>query len=268
MTQKPKRPERLLADSSSNTKLRKSEVTQYRIVSLALSPADEAGTGKSNCPQSTEGCRAACVGGPNVGMAAVFRTIMEARAARTRYLQEDRDAFLRQLAGELDHEQRKAESAGRQLVARLNTFSDIPWEHQLYGSIPQSFPGVVFYDYTKIHARVGKTPPNYHLVASWSENDRHQASAVELLLEGHNVAVPFATLDGGTGWRAYEQPLPQWVTLHGHRFRVLDGDISDLRFEDRGPSNTGRGNVIGLRLKAGSFASRDAALSAGFAVVR
>lgn len=262
------RPERLLADSSSNTKLRKSEVSQYRIVSLALSPADEAGTGKSNCPQATSGCKSVCVGGPNTGLASVFSAIMHARAERTRYLQEDREAFLRQLAGELEHEQKKAETSGRRLVARLNTFSDIPWEHQTYGRIPQQFKDVIFYDYTKVHSRIGKTPENYHLVASWSEDDRHQETAVKLLLDGWNVAVPFAGIGGGTGYRAYEQSLPKLVTLHGHRFAVLDGDISDLRFEDAGPSRSGRGNVIGLRLKSGSFASRDAAIAAGFAVIR
>jgi hypothetical protein len=201
-------------------------------------------------------------------MAQVFQLIMKSRAERTRYLQEDRDAFLRQLCGELDHERKKATAAGRTLVARLNTFSDLPWEHRTYGEIPQQFTDVIFYDYTKIHSRVGKTPANYHLVASWSEDDRHQSSAVELLLAGHNVAVPFATQDGGTGWRAYDQELPQWCTLHGHRFRVIDGDVSDLRFTDRGASQYGGGNVIGLRLKSGNYSARNAAVNAGFAVVR
>ena len=91
---------------------------------------------------------------------------------------------------------------------------------------------------------------------------------MELLLAGHNVAVPFASSAGGIGWKAYDQNLPQWCELLGHRFNVLDGDISDLRFTDKGPSRSGRGNVIGLRLKAGSNAIRAAAIDAGFAVWR
>ena len=50
MGRKEQRPERLLADATLNTKLRKSQTQDYRIVSLSLSPADEAGTGKTNCP--------------------------------------------------------------------------------------------------------------------------------------------------------------------------------------------------------------------------
>ena len=268
MNRKEQRPERLLADATSNTKLRKSQASDYRIVSLSLSPADEAGTGKSNCPAATAGCISCCVGSPRTGMAAVFQTIMAARAARTRYLQEDREGFLRQLSDEIDREQRRAAADGRTLVCRLNTFSDIPWEHLHYGNIPKHFPEVVFYDYTKLHKRIGRTPTNYHLVGSWSEKPEHQESCVELLLAGHNVAVSFATSNGGTGWKAYDQALPQWVELRGYRFNVLDGDVSDLRFTDRGPSRSGRGNVIGLRLKAGSNATRAAAIDAGFAIWR
>ena len=211
-------------------------------------------------------------------MAAVFQTIMAARAARTRYLQEDREGFLRQLSDEIDREQRRAAADGRTLVVRLNTFSDIPWESKAYSypsprtgrtqTIFEEFPEIIGYDYTKLHKRIGRTPTNYHLVGSWSEKPEHQESCVELLLAGHNVAVSFATSAGGTGWKAYDQALPQWCELLGHRFNVLDGDVSDLRFTDRGPSRSGRGNVIGLRLKAGSNATRAAAIDAGFAVWR
>ena len=268
MNRKEQRPERLLADATSNTKLRKSQTDQYRIVSLSLSPADEAGTGKSNCPSATAGCTACCVGSPRTGMAQVFQTIMRARIEKTLWLQQDREGFIRHLLSEIHNEEKKANADGRKLVVRLNTFSDIPWEHLHYGNIPKHFPEAIFYDYTKLHGRIGRTPSNYHLVGSWSEKPEHQAACVELLLAGHNVAVSFATSAGGTGWKAYDQALPQWVELRGYRFNVLDGDISDLRFTDRGPSRSGRGNVIGLRLKAGSNATRAAAIDAGFAVWR
>ena len=268
MNRKPQRPERLLADATSNTKLRKSQTQDYRIVSLSLSPADEAGTGKSNCPAATDGCVACCVGSPRTGMAQVFNTIMQSRIAKTRFLQEDREGFLNQLYQEIGNEKKKADADGRTLVCRLNTFSDIPWESAAYGTVPQYFDDVIFYDYTKLHGRVKKAPENYSLVGSWSEMESHQRACVDLLLSGHNVAVPFATSAGGTGWKAYDQTLPQWCELLGHRFNVLDGDISDLRFEDKGPSRSGRGNVIGLRLKAGSNATRNAAINAGFAVWR
>ena len=268
MNRREQRPERLLADATRNTKLRKSQTTEYRIVSLSLSPADEAGTGKSNCPSATAGCISCCVGSPRTGMAQVFNIIMQSRIAKTRFLQEDREGFIRHLLSEIHTEEKKANADGRKLVVRLNTFSDIPWEVAAYGCIPQFFSDVIFYDYTKIHGRVKKAPDNYRLVGSWSELESHQRACIDLLLFGHNVAVSFATSAGGTGWKAYDQTLPQWVELHGHRFSVIDGDISDLRFTDRGPSRSGRGNVIGLRLKAGSNATRAAAIDAGFAIWR
>lgn len=260
------RPQKLLSDATSNTKTRKSQREEYRIVTLSLSPADEAGTGKSNCPSSTASCRAACVGGPNVGLASVFSAIMKARAEKTRFLQEDRPAFLRQLCSEIASRQRQAENEGAQLVCRLNTFSDLPWESKTYGEIPQSFPRVIFYDYTKIHSRVGKTPENYSLCASWSENPKHQDACAELLLAGHNVAIPFADASGGNGPRAYNQQLPKRWNVGGSWFEVFDGDLSDLRFLDPGKTRSGRGRICGLRLKAGSHATRDAAIAGGFAV--
>ena len=201
-------------------------------------------------------------------MAQVFNTIMQSRIAKTRFLQEDREGFIRHLLSEIHTEEKKANADGRKLVVRLNTFSDIPWEVAAFGCIPQCFNDVIFYDYTKLHGRVKKAPENYSLVGSWSEVESHQKACIDLLLSGHNVAVSFATSAGGTGWKAYDQTLPQWCELLGYRFSVLDGDMSDLRFTDKGPSRSGRGNVIGLRLKAGSNATRAAAIDAGFAIWR
>ena len=174
MNRKEQRPQKLLADATSNTKLRKSQTQDYRIVSLSLSPADEAGIGKTNCPSATAGCISCCIGSPRTGMAAVFQTIMAARAAKTRFLQEDREGFIRHLLSEIHTEEKKANADGRKLVVRLNTFSDIPWEVAAYGCIPQCFSEVIFYDYTKLHGRVKKAPDNYRLVGSWSELESHQ----------------------------------------------------------------------------------------------
>lgn len=273
------RPERLLADSSNNTKLRKSEKEQYRIVSLSLSPADEAGTGKSNCQSATAGCLACCVGSPRTGMAQVFSSIMHARAARTRWLQEDRDGFLQKLSAEIDHEQRKAAAQGKFLVVRLNCFSDIPYESSAYSyrsprngtrtTILDEYPDVIFYDYTKHgKARVINSPRNYHITKSWSENPAHQRDCLDLLRVGRNIAAAFADSAGGTGWKAYDQKLPGWIELGGERWRILDGDDSDLRFEDQGPSRAGRGSIIGLRLKAGSAQTRAIAIETGFSFFR
>lgn len=267
-------PQRLLSDSRGNTKLRKSQSASYRIVSLSLAHASE--SGNNVCPQSTAACRAACVGGDGSGMALVFPTIMAGRIRKTRFLMERRTEFLVQLIGELEREHRLAERSGAVLVARLNTFSDLPWETPAFGCVPQMFrmatsvgatSGAIFYDYTKIHSRVGRTPDNYHLVGSWSENPRHREVCQRLLETGFNVAIAFAVIGHYAGNRALSQEIPKRHKVGEHWYEVYDGDESDLRFLDPGMTRSGKGRICGLRLKSGTNAGRAAAMGSGFAIV-
>ena len=252
---------RLTSTASANTKLRKSESSAYRVIGLALAPADSSGV-LDVCPQSSEGCRAACVGSSRVGLAAVFSAIGEARAKKTRLLKEHPAAFIDILCDEIASEEHLAAAEGRKLAVRLNTFSDILWESKKYG-IPQRFPAVQFYDYTKIPARLDRVPDNYALCLSWSEEPRQQASCLAALEAGHNVSVVFYEDGSFTGSHALRQRLPaRW-----NGFRVHDGDTTDLRFLD--PSaRTGRpGYVIGLRLKSASLEHRDEVIRSGFPVL-
>ena len=260
---------RLLTPAAGNAKTAKTALRhqQYRIVSLALAPAYEA-KGISTCPNASNSCRAACVGGENVGLAGIFASIMQARIAKTEFLRTDRSGFVRQLCDEIGDEQRKAEAEGQVLACRLNTFSDIPWESGRY-EIPQRFPGVVFYDYSKLYCRAYKLPSNYHLCFSWTEDKEDQDFCLTLLLDGFNVSMVFANIGAYAGSAALRQGIPKRWTIEGHRFEVYDGDSSDLRIPgiDPGPSRSGRGRICGLRLKAGNVASRNAAIKSGFAVV-
>ena len=261
---------RLLTPAAGNTKTAKTALKhqQYRIVSLALAPAYEA-KGISTCPNASNSCRAACVGGENVGLAGIFASIMQARIAKTEFLRMHKDEFCKQLKHEIWEEQRKAEAEGQVLACRLNTFSDIPWEQGRYGAIPQLCPDVVFYDYSKLYFRAGQTPGNYHLCFSWTENAWDQEHCLRLLLNGFSVSMVFATPGNYAGNAALRQDIPKRWTIEGNRFEVYDGDSSDLRIPgiDPGPSRSGRGRICGLRLKAGNTASRNAAIESGFAVV-
>jgi len=107
-------------------------------------------------------------------------------------------------------------------VFRLNLTSDIPWE--CYG-IPQAFPELQFYCYTKYHER---TPPeNYHLTFSRSESIANHAHAKQWLSNGGNIAVVFRG----------QAPQMFWgYPVHG-------GDEDDLRFLDPKPC------VIALKAK-------------------
>ncbi len=263
---------KLLSTAASNVKTAKSELNRpdYTIVTLSLSP-DRAAPGlPTNCPNSSPSCVDACVGNVNVGMAAVFKAIMEARIRKTVFLREDRKAFLRQLTGELEYERDKAYQNGTTLAVRLNCFSDLPWEMASFGGIPQLFPDVNFWDYCKTYNRIGNTPDNYSLTASYTERPKDREHCAELLHSGMaNVAIVFAEDAGKTGRHAYSQRIPRTWEVAGREFLTYDGDTQDMRFLDWSPrkvANAKYGRICGLRLKAGNNAMRERALASGFAV--
>lgn len=220
---------RLLSDGSSNTKLRKSEESEFLSVGLSLAPADT--SGYNVCQHSTPSCRAHCVA--HQGMASVFGSISDSRAAKTWMFFRDRPRFMELLRIDLVKAVKAANAVGKRVSCRLNMFSDIPWE-RMVPELFREFSGVQFYDYTKSTVRAsqfasGHFPCNYHL--TFSRSEFNEAKAIQLLLCGCSVAVVF--------------PGPASVELPGywHGFTVVDGDQSDLRFLD------GRGVVVGLRAK-------------------
>ena len=253
---------KLLSPASANTKTRKSaeKAREYRIVSLMLSPHDSAG-GKTNCANASKSCAAACVGGPDVGLSQVFKSIQISRENKTRFLHADRAGFLKQLREELMTEQRLSDREGTILAARLNCFSDLN-----HFGIIREFPDAIFWDYTKVYSRVldPQRPKNYALCASWTENPSDQISCLNLLQAGHNCAVVFAEPGNFTGNRALSQRLPKRWSLGGHSYEVYDGDDSDLRFLDPGPTRAGFGRICGLRLKSGNSQMRLEAMASGF----
>lgn len=248
---KRRRESCLLGDGDANTKTRKNGGRGYRTAGLSLAPVWESGVG-STCPHATDGCSASCLN--ETGLAAIWPDIRAARIAKTVVYFRQREWFLDTLQHELTRWQRSAKRGNTTLAVRLNMFSDIAWER--HGIIDQ-FPQTRFYDYTKNPRRAGLIRPNYWVTFSRSENnDRDCLSVLE---SGGNVAVVFADVSRSfVGNRAGGQQLPaEW-----NGYPVVDGDVTDLRFEDpRG------GYVIGLRLKAPTNEKRRSAIESGFAVV-
>lgn len=245
---------RLLGNGDSNTKLRKNRSAKYRTYGLSLSPADSAGIGNT-CPNSSPGCRAACL--DHQGLASVWSSIQEARVRKTRAFYFCRDWFLDQLRRELTAADTICRKHGMRPAVRLNVFSDIPWER--FGILDE-FPRVQFYDYTNNPNRVGLVRPNYWV--TYSKSEINTDSALEVLRAARgNVAVVFADrANPYCGNRSSKQRLPK--TWRG--FPVIDGDESDLRFQDTRGKLVGR--VVGLRLKSHSRAERQGAIDSGFAV--
>lgn len=265
----------LLSESRSITKIAKSTTEEWEIASLALAHAMESGI--NVCPNASIGCIQSCVGSSNVGLASIWPAIMAGRVRKTRMLFEHRKEFIDTLVREIEHAALHAERNGRRLAVRLNTFSDIRFETSAFGSIPQRFDGkngplVVHYDYSKIYNRHGKLPPNYHICWSWTERKKDQEACVRLLSQGENVAIPFATEGPGfTGPRAMRQDLPTWFDLKpwgiDRQVRVIDGDVTDLRFTDPIAEPGEWGNVVGLRLKSANNAAHQSGIDSGFATI-
>ena len=152
--------------------------------------------------------------------------INNARIRKTHELFADRQAFVSQLRKEIIS---LRESANRQCLipcVRINGTSDLPWLAQ---TLAREFTFIQFYDYTKLPKAYTRQRSNYHLTFSHSESNLDDC--LDSLRHGVNVAVVFDTK------RKHALPK-QW-----HGFNVIDGDVSDLRFNDR------KGVVIGLRAK-------------------
>lgn len=236
---------KLLAVGDSNTKLRKNKTV--KTFGLSMAPHKSAGIGNV-CPHASVGCIATCLN--HQGLASIFESIRLARVKRTKLWYENRELFLSTLREELS-------KLSGFCAIRLNVFSDIPWEQ--FGIIDE-FPELQFYDYSKNPKRVGAVRPNYWV--TYSRSETNEVDCLNLLAMGKNVAVVFADSKlPYVGNRSSVQQLPKlW-----NGFKVVDGDTTDLRFDDVRGRKFGR--VIGLRLKAHSHEERNKAIGSGFAVL-
>jgi hypothetical protein len=264
----------LLSPAHYNTKTAKTSKghLDFRIVTLALSPADE--SGHEVCANRSKGCSESCVS--KTGLGAVFPAIQAARRRKTQWLFSDRQGFLTQLKKEIESEAAKSEEVSQVLTCRLNCFSDLPFFEKSFGEVVQFVTslGGICYDYSRFCKRrhiLRDRGIQYHLCYSWDERPQQQADCLEALHDGCNVSIAFGQR-GFTGNRALLQALPKrWKAPDGSLFDCVDGDRSDLRIVmpglDPGPSRSGRGRVIALRAKSSSNAHANAVLDSGFAIL-
>jgi len=194
---------KLLSTSASNTKIaktQKKEKVQTRVASLSLYP-DHIICAGSKAAKCMDGCL------KSAGMG-VFRNVKAGRKAKTEWFHADQAGFLDQLRKELGNFDTLCKRKGFVGQVRLNTISDIAWESL---GIPQLFPDLSFYDYTKRVQRIGKTPANYKLMFSYSGARTYQKQVAQLP-DGYPMAVVF------------RHSLP----THFMGRVVIDGDKSDL----------------------------------------
>ena len=163
-----------------NTKARKTNRDEsIRMATLTMHPDDIVCAGAK-----AAGCMEDCLVG--AGLAEVYESINLARQARTDYWHNEQERFLVQLSRELENFSRLCAKQRVQGVVRLNVMSDVSWEEH---TIPQSFPELQFYDYTKKARRFHgqRQPDNYRLMFSYS-GAKHYQSQVQSFLKSYSDA--------------------------------------------------------------------------------
>jgi len=204
-------------------------------------PANESGV-MNACTDSSEACRESCLftsgrGGfdPKVAEARIFRTIMFVQRKPEFWTQTIKDVLALK---------RAAKRRALLPCIRMNGTTDIPWERvRIKGTgteydgltLMEAFPEIQWYDYTKTISRIGHTPDNYYLLASYSEN-MTMDTMHSIIDGGHNVAVVFRVCEHN-GTCSCQLPT-EWF---GHE--VVDGDETDVRFLDKSAV------IVGLKAK-------------------
>lgn len=212
-----------LGATESNPKLAKGEKLGVLSKPHNLSPASESGW--NMCAQASLGCIAACL--HTAGNPVYLPAKIQARLQRTRAFMTMRKVYVALMAFELQALETKAKRLNMAAAWRPNTTSDYPFHSvalEVDGvkvkSLIHAFPNIEAYDYTKITKKAlqwaaGLLPSNYHITFSKSESN--DSDVAKVLKTGGNVAVVFSS-----------KQLPQ--TWGG--YRVIDGDVSDVRFMD------------------------------------
>lgn len=194
---------KLLDTTGGNAKLKKSDKSsqEYRLAGLSLMPDDIL------CPyRNVAGCAKPCLESAGMG---VFSNVKAGRQRKSDWWHGDRAGFLDKLRKELTNFEKLCKRQGVKAAVRLNVLSDIPWEKH---GIPQEFPDIFFYDYTKNASRLGKTPSNYELMFSYSNEPAYQKVVVKALKSDVPMSVVF------------RNGMPKYYKGR----RVIDGDASDL----------------------------------------
>lgn len=221
-------PQNLL--SINNAKTIKGRKKNFETYILYLAPHTQNSKGVNLCSHASKGCAKACLFGSG---SARFNNVQNGKINKTEYFLDDRKSFLNQLDKEISNIKVKHSNKNTIPVFRLNGTSDIPFEKLKIRdgkNIFELHSDVQFYDYTKNPIRITKSQPeNYHLTFSMNEDNKD--ICFDLLEKGYNVSAVFAIKK--------TKPLPK--TYKG--YKVVDGDISDLRFLDE------RNVIVGLRYK-------------------
>lgn len=208
-------PKELLA-IDGNAKTVKGQKEGFKTAILYLTPAS--GSGENVCAMAALAqCDEPCL---NTAGRGAMSNVQIARLRKTLFYVQYREQFLALLRKEIRRCVNSIVKSGYTPLIRLNGTSDIRWEN--YG-IPQEFPEVQFYDYTKLINR-RNVPANYDLTFSYSGVALYQPIVKKAVDAGMRIAVVFRT-----------RKVVEEMLNVGQRFmgmEVVDGDDNDIRHTD------------------------------------
>lgn len=215
----PKFSNKLLA-IDTNAKTIKGQKYGYMTGILYMAPATI--SGHNVCPMAAIAqCEKACLYSAGRG---AFNSVQQSRINKAKLFHSHRDEFMRHLVKDINKLVKKAEARGMIPLVRLNGTSDIRWENipvtlggVTFDNIMECFPGIQFYDYTKISNRKG-IPSNYDLTFSYSGVPGYQKYVNQAKEAGMRIAAVFRS----------KGSIPE--TFLG--MQCVDGDDSDIRHLD------------------------------------
>lgn len=210
-----KKPDTMLR-LDGNAKTIKGQKLGFRTAILYMAPANM--SGENLCPLAfIAQCDAACLF--TAGRGAMSSVVMS-RLRKALFWQQYRDEALAMIKSEIAAFYARSQREGWTLLVRLNGTTDIRWE--LHG-IPQAFPHVQFYDYTKLANRRG-VPANYDLTFSYSGVTNYGPHVLKAIGNGMRIAVVFRS-----------RAIVERMLANGESFAglpVVDGDDTDIRHLD------------------------------------
>lgn len=185
---------------------------------MYLTPHNGAG-GKTICPFAVSAaCAAPCL---NTAGRGAIKGVQLARLRKTLALEFFQSDYLELLTRAIEAHLKKSAKRGLVPLIRLNGTSDILWERMPVrgaANIMDVFPGVQFYDYSKVSARFDSLPANYHITFSYSG----AWAGIERIVQGLPATVNIAVV----------YPTRADIPVFDLGRPVVDGDASDIRHLD------------------------------------
>ena len=241
----------------------------YKTIGISMAPSHHSGYKHDMCPNSSKECRENCLGMKAGGNRQFPFDTLRAKILRTHFIHEHPEEAARLMHHEISQNEKAAHAIGYKSGIRMNVTSDVPYEHlmprKFFSSHQDSAdkPGSQFYDYTKMHGRLGHKdiPPNYFVSLSHTgtgHGESNDKQAVKHLNNGGVVSMVYQ--------RGHNVPHPTHVedVQSGKRWKIANGDNDDNVFDRHAAAGVqpGEGVVSGLALKgvsnqqAGHFANK------------